>query len=135
MSWIKIISYEQATGTLKKLYNRIKGPNNYIDNILLAHSLRPHSLAGHMALYKNVLHHRNNTLSKWLLEALGVYVSWLNGCDYCFRHHFAGMSRLLNDDQKSEAIYQALTARAPEKYFSGRELVLFQYAFELTTKP
>ena len=66
MSWIRIISYSEATGKLKKLYDRIKGPDNYIDNIMLVHSLRPNTLEGHMSLYKNTLHHANNTLAKWL---------------------------------------------------------------------
>lgn len=60
MSWIEEVPYDKAEGTLKKRYNRVKGPDNNIDNILSAHSLRPHSLYGHMTLYKNVLHHWNN---------------------------------------------------------------------------
>ena len=78
MSWIEEIPYEAAKGQLKKLYERVKGPGNQIDNVLSVHSLRPHSLLGHMTLYKNVLHNRNNSLDKWYLEALGVYVSFLN---------------------------------------------------------
>ncbi len=138
MSWIKIISYQEAKGTLKRLYDRIKGPDNYIDNILLAHSLRPHSLAGHMALYKNVLHHRENTLPKSLLETLGVYVSWLNSCDYCYQHHYAGLKRLLNDDQKAESIRKAIESGKTENMeaiFQGRELALIQYAHYLTKTP
>ena len=97
MTWINTISYEEATGKVKQLCERIKGPDNNIDNIMMAHSLRPHTMEGHMAIYKNVLHNSKNTLSKWLLEALGVYVSIINRCDYCIEHHFAGMNRLLND--------------------------------------
>ncbi|MEO0528356.1 MAG: hypothetical protein AAFZ89_14080, partial [Bacteroidota bacterium] len=40
---------------LKTIYNRIKGPSHTIDNVLKIHSLRPHTLAGHMTLYKSVL--------------------------------------------------------------------------------
>ena len=75
MSWIKIISYEEAKGKLKRMYDRIKGPDNNVDNVMLIHSLRPHTLVGHMTIYKNVLHNANNQLPKWYLEALGVYVS------------------------------------------------------------
>ncbi len=78
MSWINIIPYEKATGKLKKLFDRVKGPNNNVDNIMLVHSLRPHTMTGHMALYKNVLHNSNNTIPKWFLETIGVYVSQLN---------------------------------------------------------
>ena len=74
MSWIKTISYDNATGRLRKLYDRVKGPDNNVDNVMMMHSLRPHSMVGHMHLYKNVLHNTNNTLPKWYLEALGVYL-------------------------------------------------------------
>ena len=33
MSWIDIISYEKSTGKLRKLYDRVKGPDNNVDNI------------------------------------------------------------------------------------------------------
>ena len=135
MSWIRIISYSEATGKLKKLYDRIKGPDNYIDNIMLVHSLRPNTLEGHMSLYKNTLHHANNTLAKWLLEAVGGYVSALNGCTYCVAHHFRGMTRCLHDDQRAADIREALTNDQPEEVFSGRELAIMQYAKALTCTP
>lgn len=56
MSWIKTIPYKEATGKLRRLYDKVKGPKDNVDNVLLIHSLRPHSLVGHMAIYKNVLH-------------------------------------------------------------------------------
>ena len=100
MFWIKHLNYKDAGPVLKKIYDRISGPDKQIDNILMAHSLRPHTLTGHMALYKNVIHNSNNTLPKWYLEAMGVYVSSLNSCDYCVDHHFEGLKRLWNDNQK-----------------------------------
>jgi uncharacterized peroxidase-related enzyme len=135
MTWIHTIAYPQAKGTLKQLYDRVKGLDDYIDNILLVHSLRPHTLKGHMYLYKNVLHHRSNTLSKWLLEALGVYVSMLNACAYCVDHHFAGMKRLLDDGDRATSIRQALERQEPEACFSGKHLAFFRYAQELTLRP
>jgi uncharacterized peroxidase-related enzyme len=133
MTWIATIPYRQAKGRLLELYDRIKGPADNVDNIMLAHSLRPHSMEGHMALYKNVLHHSSNTLDKWLLEAIGIWVSVLNGCGYCIEHHFAGLKRLLRDDARADAIRAALEAGAPERAFTGRELALLGYASRLTT--
>lgn len=135
MSWIKIISYEKATGKLKKLYNRIKGPNNYIDTIMLVHSLRPNTLEGHMAMYKNVLHHSNNSFPKWFLEAIGVYTSALNKCDYCVSHHAEGMRKALNNDTKAAEIKTVLTQNSPEKYFIGKELAIMEYVQKLTQTP
>lgn len=133
MTWIKTISYNDADGKLKQLYDRVKGPNNNVDNIMLAHSLRPHSMEGHMALYKYVLHHTRNTLPKVFLETIGIYVSLLNNCLYCVEHHFAGMSRLLADEERAAAIREALEARKPGDAFEGLELAALEYAAKLTT--
>jgi len=132
MTWIDTISYEDSEGELRKLYDRIKGPDNNVDNIMLAHSMRPHSIQGHMTLYKYALHHPRNTLPKAYLEAIGVYVSSLNNCDYCVEHHFAGMARLLDDAARAEIIRQALRDRRPEDAFEGSELAGLNYASKLT---
>ncbi len=132
MTWINTISYEDSEGDLRMLYDRIKGPNNNVDNIMLAHSLRPHSLQGHMTLYKYVLHHPSNTLPKVYLETIGVYVSSLNNCDYCVEHHFAGMTRLLGDPERADVIRQALQNRRPEDAFDAGELAGLNYASKLT---
>lgn len=145
MAWIKTIEYKQATGKLKKLYDRVKGPNGKIDNILKVHSLRPHTLEGHMVLYKNVLHNSGNTLPKWFLEAVGVYVSMLNRCDYCVEHHYAGLKRLLNDDKRAAEMRNAFEKDAKiiksketdplKAAFKDKEHSLMTYAFLLTRMP
>ena len=135
MTWIATVAFEDATGKVRQLYERIKGPDNNVDNIMMAHSLRPHTMEGHMAIYKNVIHHPRNTLPKWLLEAVGVYVSLINKCDYCIEHHYAGMRRLLNDDERSSEIRTALEAEDPEQAFGGRELAALRYAATLTRTP
>ena len=132
MTWINTIAYEAAKGTLRQLYDRIKGPGDNVDNIMLAHSLRPHSMQGHMTLYKYVLHHPRNTLPKVYLEAIGVYVSILNRCDYCVEHHYAGMARLLGDDERSAAIRVAFESGSPEEAFDDAELAGLKYAAKLT---
>jgi len=133
MTWISTISYDEASGALKKLYDRVKGPDNNIDNIMLAHSLRPHSMEGHMALYKYVLHHPRNVLPKSYLETIGVFVSLLNQCQYCVEHHFAGLKRLLSDDKRASEIREALDGGNPANAFAGRDLAGLQYAERLTT--
>jgi uncharacterized peroxidase-related enzyme len=134
MTWITTIAYEEASGRLRKLYDRIKGPGNNVDNIMLAHSLRPHTMEGHMALYKHALHHSGNTLPKSYLETIGVYVSLLNECRYCIDHHFAGLRRLLNDDDRCNAIRAALDGRSPAAAFDGKECAGLDYVEKLTLR-
>ena len=136
MSWIDVVPYEAAKGKLKKLYDRVKGPDNNVDNIMMAHSLRPHSMEGHMAIYKYVLHHSGNTLPKWFLECLGVWVSSLNDCAYCVEHHFAGMKRLVQDDARSNALRAAIDARDISKApLDAGQKAAMDYARVLTEAP
>ena len=131
--WIQHIAYADAAGRLRALYDRVKGPGDTIDNIMLAHSLRPHSMEGHMALYKYVLHHSANTTPKWFLEAVGVHVSHLNACAYCVEHHFAGLSRLLGDAAKAARLRAVLERRAPgAAEFDAGQLAALDYARVLT---
>ena len=136
MPWIETFPYAAATGRLRKLYDRVKGPGDNVDNIMMAHSLRPHSMEGHMALYKNVLHHGSNTVPKWFLETIGVWVSLLNGCVYCVEHHFAGLRRLLADDARADALRAALEDEAIARtgLDPARQEAL-RYARELTRNP
>jgi len=135
MSFIKIIEYQEADTVLKRVYDRVKSRKGAIDNILKSHSLRPHTLAGHMHLYKSVLHNTNNTLPKWFLECIGVYVSIINRCSYCVKHHFEGMRKLLNNDKKAFAIKNAFEKKTNTKVLSSKELMGLKYCKKLTIKP
>ena len=135
MSFIKTISYKEATGVLKRLYDKVKGPNDNVDNIMMVHGLRPHTMKGHMALYKNVLHNSNNTVPKWFLETIGTYVSILNKCDYCIDHHFEGLKRLLNDEEKSTIIKKKLITNSYESLFDKDYYLVLRYAEKLTINP
>lgn len=135
MTWIATVAYEDADARLRPLYDRIKGPDGRIDNIMMAHSLRPHTMEGHMALYKSVLHHARNATPKWFLETLGVRVSQLNRCDYCVAHHSAGLHRLL-DRARADAILAALEAdQTGAPVFDAREAAALDYAVALTATP
>ena len=132
MSWIKTIEYDEADSRLKRLYDRVKGPRNNVDNVLLIHSLRPHTLVGHMTLYKNVLHNSNNTLPKWYLEAIGVYVSFLNKCEYCYQHHFAGFKRLYANDKGAEEFREAVVNDELDAFFDTKYFMGCKYARDIT---
>jgi len=135
MTWIHTVAYEDSSGYLRELYDRVKGPRGNIDNVMLVHSLRPHTMEGHSALYRAVLHRKEYELPPWFLETLGVYTSMINGCDYSVAHHFEGLRKVLDDDERARAIRAAFDADRPEEVFSGKELCLLQYARKLTHEP
>ncbi|HET7410704.1 MAG TPA: alkylhydroperoxidase [Paracoccaceae bacterium] len=134
--WIKHIPYDDASGELRALYDRASGPDRDPDPIMLAHSLRPHTMEGHMALYKAVLRHPSAEVPKWLLETIGVWVSLLNECAWGVEHHFAGLKRLLEDDARAGAIRKALEARTPDTApLTRAEIAALHYADALTAAP
>jgi uncharacterized peroxidase-related enzyme len=132
--WINFVSYTASEGNLRTLYDRIKSPNNNVDNIMV-HRLRPYTPEGHMAIGKNVLHHTSNSLPRWLLELTGVFVSLLNGCAYCVEHHFYGLKRLLRDDARANTMRTALGRNDFAGVFDARENAILRYAEALTKNP
>jgi uncharacterized peroxidase-related enzyme len=135
VSWIRLVAPSDAEGRLAELYRQVAGPGGEVDAILQAHSLRPHTLSGHLALYKAVLHHRANTLGRATLELLGVFVSHWNGCEYCREHHFVGMRKEFRDEAQVAAIRQSLQRGSWEQDFEARERELLRYAHKLTHRP
>ncbi len=131
-AWIRMIPVEEAGGVLKTMYDKVKTPHGTVDNVMRAHSLRPHTMAGHVALYRSVLHNPENTLPFWFLEVVASYVSTINACAYSLTHHFANARRLIRDEPRAAAIGAALEAGAPERAFAGKELALLRYAGKLT---
>jgi len=136
MAFIDVISPGQASGRLQKIYSRVQAPDGQVDNVLQVHSLRPHTLEGHMAIYKAVLHHSGNRVPEWYLEAIGVLVSRLNGCAYCASHHAEGMKRLLKTEALDPDPYAlALGENEPGDPFTLREQSGLSYARKLTQSP
>ena len=131
-AWIRMIPLEEADGKLKEMYELAKTPAGTVDNVMRAHSLRPHSMQGHLALYRNVLHNPDNTLPFWFLEVVASYVSMSNKCDYSLTHHWANARRLINDKPRSQVVWDALSAARPELAFDGKELAFLNYARKLT---
>ena len=130
-----MLSVRDATGLLKEAFEDAKTPSGTVDNVMRIHSQRPHTMLGHLALYRSVLHNSENILPLWFLESVGVYTSILNKCEYSFTHHCSNMRRLLEDDNRADLIEKALSSQTPEDAFSGKELALLRYTFKLTINP
>ena len=131
-AWIEMIPPEEATGLLEEMYRKVRTPHGTVDNVMRVHSLRPHTMDGHVTLYRAVLHNPDNTLPFGFLEVVASYTSILNRCDYSLTHHFANARRLMSDDARADAVFEALNARTPESVFDGKELALLRYTERLT---
>lgn len=135
MVWIRITQPENARGSLAASYRKLGAPPARLDQIILAHSERPHTLDGHMALYRAVLHHSANTLGKAFAEAIGVLVSHVNGCQYCVTHHARGLSRALDDDSRAGQWLDALKSGMLTEAFDPAQVLALEYVNRLTRTP
>lgn len=135
MAWIKITAPEEAQGELALSYRRLGAPPARLDQVLLVHSQRPHTLDAHMALYRAVLHHPANTLDTALAEAIGVRVSLLNQCSYCVAHHSRGLERALGDPDLARFWLDVLNNCNLAEAFDGKQIAALEYAELLTRSP
>lgn len=140
MAFIKVIPPGEATGKLAEIYRLVSGPGGQVDQVLQIHSLRPHTLQGHMALYKSTLHDTRNRLPVWYLECIGVLVSRLNQCEYCDVHHATGLKRQcrrekLDYEAYNAAINRVLAGEGDAIPFTRREQAGLEYAVKLTLTP
>jgi uncharacterized peroxidase-related enzyme len=140
MAFIKVIHPDEAEGKLAEIYRKVRGPGGQVDQVLQIHSLRPHTLQGHMALYKATLHDTRNRLPTWYLECIGVLVSRLNQCAYCDEHHSTGLQRLLRQEKKAFEAYDAAIDRVlagdrDASPLTPRERAGLEYAMKLTASP
>lgn len=134
-AWIGMISDAEASADLRRAFDRVRAPSGNLDNVMRIHSLRPHTMAGHHALYRSVLHDAGNTLPGAFLEIVASYVSLLNRCDYSLTNHFTNARHLIGDDARADEILAALRADRPEDAFDGAELAALRYARALTVTP
>lgn len=134
-AWIRMIADSDASARLKRAFDKVRTPAGTVDNVMRVHSLRPHTMEGHHALYMSVLHDDGNALPGWFLETVASYTSILNACDYSLTNHFANARHLIGDDARAEDVLAALKADRPAEAFAGKELALLLYARKLTRDP
>ena len=131
-AWIEMVPADKATGTLKEMYDKVRTPHGTVDNVMRAHSLRPHTMDGHVTLYRSVLHNPDNVLPFWFLEVVASYTSIVNDCEYSLTHHFENVRKLLKDQPRADIIFASLKAHRTEDSFDGKELALLRYTAKLT---
>ncbi|MFN2335116.1 MAG: carboxymuconolactone decarboxylase family protein, partial [Wenzhouxiangellaceae bacterium] len=127
---------QDAEGKLATSYRKLGAPPARLDQIILAHGQRPHTLDGHMALYRAVLQHGDNRLDRAFAEAIGVLISRINGCDYCVSHHVRGMVQELGDHgQAQQWLTALLNGGRLDRAFSPAQQLALDYAERLTRVP
>lgn len=81
MAHIPYVPFEDASGLLAKLYERLRTPDGEVDHILRVHSLNPRSMEDHYRLYGHLMR-GPSPLSRVQREMIAVTVSAANDCFY-----------------------------------------------------
>ncbi|MEA5446532.1 peroxidase-related enzyme [Gammaproteobacteria bacterium AB-CW1] len=135
--WIDSPAPHELDQRAQRIYAELADDQGRVDGIMRAHALRPHTLEGHLKLYRSVLGHPRNKLPHWFMETIGVLVSRLNGCKYCVAHHRKGLLKSLDDKSRLDKILKWLDKPddIPPKVFSDKERLALIYAGNLTVAP
>ena len=81
-AWINTIAEEDASGELRRAYQRSGDPKTgSVDHIMKIHSLNPASLIDHLHLYKTLMF-ADSPLTRAQREMIAVVVSAINRCEY-----------------------------------------------------
>lgn len=127
MANIKIISFEEATGKLRDIYEDLIEKRDKLAAVHTIQSLNPDSIIAHIELYMTIMFSQS-PLTRAQREMIAVVVSSANGSEYCQQHHGAA----LNNYWKDEVRVQMLRKNCETAGLNGNDILLCQYAIELS---
>ena len=130
MTWIKTISENNATGTLKEFYEETIKKRGKISNIMIAHSLNPDSMKKHMDLYLSIMF-KKSPLKREMRELIGVVVSVTNKCEYCTYHHGEALNYYWKDQKKLNDFIKNFKL----DFFQDETKEIINYVKKLTKTP
>lgn len=81
MSWIKTVTYTEASAELKKIYDETKAKFGKIINLVKIQSLRPDTMAIGRNLYRHLMTIPDG-LNRRQRVLIATIVSSINGCHY-----------------------------------------------------
>ena len=82
MAYVATVPVSAATGPLQAIYQAAIGRAGKVFQILQVQSQNPTSLRASMQLYQATTVAADNSLPRWLREAIAVVVSRANACHY-----------------------------------------------------
>lgn len=130
MANIKVISYEEATGKLKDIYDGLIEKRGKLADVHTIQSLNPDTIIAHMELYRSIMF-SHSPLTRAQREMIAVVVSATNGCSYCQQHHGAALNNYWKDDARIELLKKNYETAG----LDATDTRLCQYAIELTIHP
>lgn len=99
MAFIDIIEPEDASGSLKEIYDDLRQKRGKLARIHKIQSLNPETIVTHMDLYMSIMFSKS-PLSRAQREMMAVVVSAANQCEYCQLHHGEALNHYWKDRKK-----------------------------------
>ena len=103
MAYIETISTDEATGSLKGIYNNLTETRGKIAEVHKIQSLNPQVLVAHMDLYMAIMFGKS-PLRRYQREMIGVVTSAANRCEYCIKHHEQALLAYWKDEGKTRKL-------------------------------
>lgn len=129
MSFIGLVSSEQASPALKPLYEKISQAFGFLPNYFQALGRAPQVIPSHLELHEAIM--AEGALSRALKEQIGLVVSGLNSSSYCIAIHMEVL-RGLGVEKPLGRKLATDYANAP---VGEKEKAVFRFADKLTRQP
>src|SRR5229473_2845192 len=130
MSWVPLISDEQASPEVKRIYDYIRERWSFVPNYFRALGHDAQLLQDQTNLYTNAMFD-DRGLPRVVKEQLAIVVSGLNVSTYCLPAHLEILGKLGMD----KAIGRKLALNYPSAPVEPKVMELFRFADKLTRSP
>ena len=130
MSWLPVVSEEEASPEAKRIYDYIRERWSFVPNYFLALGHDAQLLEDQANLYTNAMFDERG-LPRLIKEQLAIVVSGLNLSTYCLPAHLEILGRLGMD----KAIGRKLALNYPSAPVEPKVMELFRFADKLTRSP
>jgi uncharacterized peroxidase-related enzyme len=131
MSWIPLVSDEQASPEVKKMYDYIRERWSFVPNYFLALGRDQQLLTDQVNLFTNAMFDDHGGLSREIKEQIAIVVSGLNVSSYCLPAHLEILGRLGIDKKLGRQLAMDFASAPVEP----KLMALFRFSEKLTRQP
>ena len=130
MSWVPLVSEEQASPEVKRMYDYIRERWSFVPNYFYALGRDSQLLQDQMNLFTNAMY-EDRGLPRLLKEELALVVSGLNSSTYCLAAHMEILGKL----GVEKSVGRKLARDYPSAPVEPKVMELFRFAEKLTRSP
>ena len=130
MSWVPLVSDDQASPEIKRMYDYIRKRWGFVPNYFYALGRDAQLLQDQMNLFTNAMY-EDRGLPRLIKEQIALVVSWLNISSYCLAAHLEILGTLGVDKATGRRLALDYTSAPVEP----RVMELFRFADKLTRRP